>query len=540
VRASLAVARRLPLEALGVDPRAFGAILELKLLGDLRRPLLGGEGAGSFSWGVALLLFTAWVLGLLVGAAAVVIPDPGLWMLLAQTIVLLNVATVLVAVYGPSLQDVTDLDVLAPLPVDARTFFAVRLAHVLVHATLLAACLAGGLVFVAVFLYAPWGVLVAVPVATLASAYLAAGVVGLALTLLGRLLGPRHSRRFALALELAMTALAVGGLHALARLVEPRRLAGWTSEHAQLLALWPPTHAAALYSLATGEVSLAVLGDAALTLALPLAALGLATALASRRVLADLSRSRRPARRLGRWAAGPFTAGLGRIVGHPQERALFDLAAGYSRRDATFLRVVVPILAMMLSAAVAPFTATAIPIGFSLYLLAIVVPAIVESSRHGQHPEAAWLTRAAPLAPESALAGQVKGLLAGIALPYAGLLAAVALLAGGYRDPLDVLIALVLGLAIGIGSLARVRVPHLARVRHRAGELSPRNLGAVAAIFGVTICVAGVHALARLHPGTQAALALTGAAALALAWRSLSKPGRLEREREESYPGARA
>ncbi len=524
---------RKPIQAAGVDFKRFRSILELKLRLDLRATTQAGGGSLAISFGV--LLGFGWLAGLPVGVMACFHPDPVLWMAAVQATNMGLLAFVLLLQYGPMLVDSTDIAIVAPLPVGDRTLFAARMAHVLVYTGLLWVSIAFWPMVLGSLNFSAWAVLTLVPLASILSTFLTVGLVSAFYGLVLILFGPVRFQRLALWLQVGLAAFLMGGSQLLPRIFSVHSITTMLEAHPLVRMLVPPMHFGGLFGLALGDASRTNLGLTLLALLLPMAACLLALYLASRHFIVGLS-GEAHGRVVNKptWKTGILSASrLGRLVTRSQaERSAFDLTLAMSRRDRVFLRFALPQLigfSVMIVAVSVPFREGGVresgPFGvFALYMATIGFTGFLDTSRYTEFPKASGVLHVHPvLDPGFLLAGGVKGLLLGVLLPVALVLATILLVIDGVPRTADIVLALEM-----VSLLLLAGIPHFGLAipftcQHQQGEVNVRMLGLS---IVMTICAgaaAGVHALARLHPVAQGSLMVLVLPVIVVLFRRISR-----------------
>jgi ABC-2 type transport system permease protein len=548
VGAAVSAAGRLarPLAALGVDPLAFRELLRTRLRLDMRGvPALAlGSAApgaasgkdGFFTFGLALLLAVQWLAGLPAGLLALFKPPPEIWMAAVSATTMGLLGLQLALSYGSLLVDPTDIGVLSSRPVSGRTLFAARLAHVTVYLLLSCASLSFFPMFLGCLGYPFWAVLLLVPLCVLLSALLTLGLVALFYAVALRLVGPSRFQRLVFAVQIALTALLMGGVQVALPLMRHSHVVQVLVDRPELRLLVPPLHFGGLFRVVLGEGGPGDGWLAAAALLLPALALALSVVLAGRHFVAGIAGALAPQAERGvRWPAGWLSALGARLVRSREEHAAFDFALAVSRRDRVFLRQVLPgligtgVVGLSLlvpgrmehgAERVVPYL---VPLG--IYFLAINAPMILEASRFSEHWAARWLFAAAPVSgPRSLLRGAALALLLGWVAPVVLVAGALIAALAGLATLPDVLAALVFCTLLALFGLPalELRVPFTDAPRPNEYDL--RNVGVFLLLSGLVVAAGGAHALLRwLHPLAPLALAVPAVLLVPRALRSLDR-----------------
>jgi ABC-2 type transport system permease protein len=295
-------------ERAGVDYVQWKAVSRTLLRSDFR-PL--GQSTGSRSLrtfgGFVAMALTYGIFG--VGAAIIVVLNPDVLLTGVVTLSYVGVllTTALLAQHGAAVASTTDYAILAPQPVSARTFLAIRLTNVLFHAALLTTFMA----YPAVIAYvAAHGMNVARGVSAAVAIYAFACAVTCALvalygTLL-RVIGAERFRTVVSYAQMIVGMLAYGGIWLLVQVVGMDVVQSASMPRAPWLVLLPPAWFASYIEIAGGEagwnawaraaLSVAALGSLLYALRGPLG-MSYAERLGE---LSAATREREPARQAGR------------------------------------------------------------------------------------------------------------------------------------------------------------------------------------------------------------------------------------------------
>lgn len=523
-------AARRPIAALGVDVPRMRAIVATKLTLDSRGQGEGGVGSA----GLTIFMVLAWLSSLPIGIAAVAKLSPDLWMGLVAGHTLVFLGFLLFSQLAPILVDATDVQIVGSCPVDDRTLFAARLAHLAAYAISIALPSLFWPVLLGWLGYPFLLVLLVVPIAVALSAANAIGLAALSFALTARIAGPARFQRVALSAQVAGAVFALGGVQILVRVLPFELLREIYVSGTPLRFAALPLQQGSLFALVRGPVEgLHVLG-AALAFATPALLLAAAVAVASRSFAAALAGEVFAAPTRVRGFASTWLQRIGaRLCPSRDERAGFDLGLALGRRDRSFLRVALPgSIAVLAPAIVNLFPArAALPdsvlrfVGVvPLYFLVIVPPSLLESSRLCDTPDGRWTFVASPLASlRRVTRGVVKALIVVFALPIVFvLLALITALGGADRLP-DALFAAVFALSLGIFWLPffQVEVPFSRALKF--GEARWESLPPMFALLAVAACAFGLQTLVRLHWASYSIAAVLLAGFAVVAWRRLEQ-----------------
>lgn len=269
--------RRL-LAAWGVDYDQWRALVAVALKLDFRKGMVGAGRMARRTKGVGVYVIQ-FVLYSMIGGfmafAVAFIPDPFLSAIITLTFVLFMVATAVLIDHNSAITSPDDYNILAFHPLSSRTYFAARLANVLVY-TLAMATVLGYLPVIAFFIRHG----AAVGLAALLAVYGGAIAVTLTVMLLYagllRRVGPRRLRSALSWLQMVVSMSVYGGYILVTRSVSKSVLATLSVPRTPWLLAYPGTWFASWVELASGVTGPAVLVPAAASLLL-LAALALAT-----------------------------------------------------------------------------------------------------------------------------------------------------------------------------------------------------------------------------------------------------------------------
>ncbi len=522
VRAAGASARALaPLLRLArIEPLAFERILVARVSLEVR----GDKAPRRFSAVLTLVLCT--LSGLVPAALAYLIEDPYLWSLQELTLTTCILSLGLFFQLSNLLLDGTDLHVIGPLPVPERTLYAARIAHTLLYASALAACIHAFPLLAAGLRFGPRAWLALPPAAALATVF-AVAAVALVHALLLRLFGPERHRRATLWAQIVLGVCVMVGGQIWHRVIDFEALFQRLGALPRLVLAFPPAWFAGVFAALMGQRDRIHAELAGLALAAPVLALACALALARRDLIAGLSlggggAAARP------WSTSFFQRLGRRIASGPAERAGYDWALCVSRREPAFLRTAYPQIASYSILGISFFFSSgsfdrelAPYLPFSVLL---IVPTVLELSAFSERPADAGCLLPLPLEPRGRFyAGTLKGLLAGTALPaYVLLLTVAALLCGLAALPGLLLSAsLIAWLALVLARLERVPLPFSRQMRY--GASGNVDVGRVILALLVSVGAGLLYALLGLVPGGRLAGAAVAALLAVREWRALER-----------------
>jgi len=524
LRSSLWLVDRLraPIAWLGVDYALFRLILEQRF----RARTAGAP--GPVGTGTALAMLFLALAGLGPGFLALVTRQPLWWMLAGQALWIFTLALLTATHFASVLVDPTDVGVLASRPVDDRTLFATRIAHVLAEVLLLAAASALFPTLLALFVFPPLAVLVAYPLATLCSALGVLGAMTLVIAVALRLAGPGRFQRVVFWGQIGGGMLLIVLPQFVPRLLAGVDLAGFLESRRWLAFVLPPLAELSLYRLLAGTGDRLDVLLAALVLILPLGLGAWTLRAASRSYVAALGDPGTLLVVRARGFAQGFFARLGkRLCSTHEARAAYGLALALSRRDKLFLRSILPMMGMI----VVMVLGMAVPrhgrgidtdmAGVGPYYVLMLGSTTFELSRLSEHAPASEWRRILPVASMSALLeGSAKALLCGTLLPLLVLLAAALVAVVGPLGLPDV----ALGVPLCAAALTFAAKPFLRTLPFTQGAKSgmsfdrlPRYLAMMLAM-GLLI---GLHALARMHWLSSSLAALAAVLLFLRGWRGL-------------------
>jgi hypothetical protein len=194
---------------------------------------------------------------LLGGATSLLVwfsPDVFLSATAVLTYVMFMVGTAALVDHNAAIVSPEDHQILGFRPINSRTYFAARLANVLVYT----------LVITTLFTYLPigsyflrWGP--AIGFASIAAVYGASLTIALTMVVvyasLLRTVGPMRLKRVLSYVQLLLSFVVYGGYFVMSQLVSKNAIAHFTLPKTSLILLWPPTWFASYLEMAAGRVS---------------------------------------------------------------------------------------------------------------------------------------------------------------------------------------------------------------------------------------------------------------------------------------------
>ena len=512
----------------GVDGPQMRSILELRMTLESRGP--DGKTSGFASLGLVLTILMAWLSGLPVGIAAVAKMQPGAWMTLVSAQTLFFVGMMLFTQYGPLLVDGTDVAVLQSRPVADRTLFTARLVHV--------AAYVGFLVMALVFwplclgwLGAPLLYIVVVPVVVVLTAMLTVGLVALAYALVLRIAGPVSFQRAAFWMQLAGAASFFAVIQMVSHVMRIPGIGDWFKSDSWTHVLVPPFLFGALFDVLLGRHDAHSIVMASLALVLPLLAIAAAVALAGRHFVTALAGEIGSISKRSGWPRGAMSR-CGALLSRSRgERAAWDFVGAHLLRDRHFLRAAAPmvgglaagLLAFSGSARIMPEWLCAVLPAMYLYLLALVLPALVEASRYGEHPNARWIWQAAPVGDTRAIVrGHVLRVWFTLHLPMLVLTSLVVLFFAGSGAIPHLAIAMLGSSALGFAAVRRAKAHLPFSAQPIRGDFDGRTVSVMFGILVASCVAAAAHFLASLHPIAFLAWSVWVVIATIVTWRDLA------------------
>lgn len=515
-----------PLRAFGVEPDQFRELLRVRLVLELRSS--GNLGLGSVGIILGVLFF--WPTGILAGVAALLIEDPMPWIAGSQAFLMVTLGMLLLMQYASILVDPTDVAVAASRPVADRTLFAARIAHLTLYVTSLSAIFASGSIMLGVFGQPWWAVLLVYPLVTALSTALTVGLVAGLFALILRVFGPRLFQRATLWIQVALFTVLMGGGQAV-QFLKGTGFGAWLEQLGQIewLRFWlPPFHYAGLFDLVVGDVTRANLIHAGLAFLLPALALWITLRLASRYFVQGLEGGLEMGRtpRSG-WRAG-WASRLGALACRSRaERAAYDLAVAYSRRDPIFLRQGLPgLIAFPIVGGVLSIQMRDTPwaLGAASFMALMAFPSVLEAARYTQHPEARWsYWMGTASSPSELLRGAIKGLFLGSLLPMCLLLAVVALAIHGFDRLFEAVVAIELVALVMLRFTLGWFHGMPFTLKHNMSDVNWANVPLVFGVMGCGLLVAGLQGLLCWYPWTALASCVLLAPLVVRAFRRLDE-----------------
>jgi hypothetical protein len=425
---------------LGVDPRAFYALLRAAIQMDLRsqhyrRATLAGDSKvfTPLFWVVAQNLFISLVVSVVLFGRADVLTFAAITLGLSMFLL----ACAIVVEFNEVVLSPEDRDILAPLPVSPRTYAAVRLANLLFYTGLLGSALNLIPALLGVWLPdAGWLYLPAYLVAAVAADVLATGGVILCYLALIHFVGNRRVKDVLAYAQLGLTLATMYGIQLVSRDSE-----GQVLEHLRHPPAWlawtPPGWFAGLVSGASGKPS-PDLAWQALLAGITLAGVSWLTlrqlTIQYARLQSDEKQGAEPASSGGRGRFGQLLSGwiLKAITRSREEATACWLCWTLFRRDHDLKMRSYPSLGAapgflllgwitgQLADPLDPSTsdsnaAMAIII---LYLLALALPIVAHNMTFSREYQAAWIFYTAPLSSPAAFASGLRQVVVyGMAVP---------------------------------------------------------------------------------------------------------------------------
>ena len=447
------------LRGLGVDYPQFRAILQTKLMLDVRRP------RGAFAQRsnknrnmFALTLVSLAFMGVFISPLVAKVQSPLVSLTFIHAVIMVMLAMSLLGDYSTVLLDTTDNHVLLPRPVSRRTVLFARLAHIFTYLLLITASL-GAATFVVGTIVRGGAFLPAFALSLTLSVGLIVGVVSLAYLVGMRLIPEERLRDLLTYAQIVMLVVVVAGYQLVPRLVGSAVKAKLDLAAQNWIYFCPPTWMAGLVDLALGNRGAAQVVLSIEALLAPVLLLLIVAVLAPTFQPAALEGDRTGSAK--RAAAGAirqrWPAVLARLVArNPAERGAFDLVWRLAGRDRLYKLRVYPGLAFAFVFALiwmltGPERGQTVTLGglpqtdrhlILLYCASLAAPAALLHLRFSSQFEAAWIYSALPLyRPGEVLLGAFKAVMVRLMLPTFAVLAAIALVVWGWRVLPDVLLA---------------------------------------------------------------------------------------------------
>lgn len=494
------------LTALGVEYGPFRELLRMRLALDMR------PGKGMDKINLPILLALMWLAGLMPGVFALLVTDPFEWAFIEILITSGLLAVIMVLQLANLLMDGTDLHVVGPLPVKERTLFAARFAHACIYVCLLAVCLHMWPAFLAMFRVAWWAPVALAPTALVSTVFVA-GSVALLYALLLRLFGPERFQRVTLWTQIGLSAMAMGGVHIVNQFVDYSGLFDYVQENPGALAALPFTWFAGMFALLAGAATTQNMMFTVAAILAPIVVAYVALRLSSRDLIAGLTAVQGGGDVKRPWRDSPSQRVGRRLCGSATELAGYNWALALSRREPAFLRTAYAQIAgmSMMAFSFAFITRSGNEVfplhllGYSLYILPMLIPTVLELGAYTEHPEAMRFLRALPAdEPGRFKIGAIKALLFGTAfLPYAVLGPIVLLLSigAGTHAAGGTLYAFTVALWLGFATTRRVSLTFPFSLKQRHGNVNTANFGVVMGLLVViALCIGAHFALMRFLP----------------------------------------
>jgi len=421
--------------ALDIDYDQWKALTRVTLKLDFRQMSFGQTSWGRDTKGAGLLvgqLIFYTMLGAMMAAAVWFVRDLFMAGTLVLTMALFIVGTTILLDHNSALTSPTDYPVLGFRPISSRTYFAARLANVLVYTTAITTVVC---YLPLVTLFVRHGV--AIGTAGVAAIYMASVSTALAV-LLGyatmlRFVGPATLKRALSYVQLIMSFAVYGGYFVFAQFAEESALTSFTLQKTPAVMLFPPTWYASYLELADGRTGPAEWIPAAVTVvALAAMATGLGGRLSldySERLGALASSSQGTRQAAARRQTQP-----GRWFRRGEGRAMALLIRSQFRNDQRFRMAVLSILPLTLlyvfmgvreGAMSDPFE----PVGREMSFVTMAVllfPSMLKMAvTHSESFKASWIFFASPADRARVVRASMNVLAVFFLLPYLVFIAGV-------------------------------------------------------------------------------------------------------------------
>lgn len=422
--------------ALGADPRQLGILVGTWLALDERRgkssSAEAAPPASMLSRGLLLTLAFDLVIGTLAALALGFFEDPVIGFAIAQGAALVMVTATLITDYSAALLDDTDVGLIAPLPVDGRTFLLARLAHIGAYLSLIVGCLTLPGLIVGCLSHPPLAFAVAWTVASVGTGLLGLGFAFGGFLIAARWLDPERFADLQVWLQVILSVVFIGGVQ-----FAPLWLEATGANRAAVAPAWlawvlPPCHATGVFALLGDDGDARAVGLTGLAVLLPCLSLAALVTLGRRGLLQSLS-SRAVGARVARRVRGSSRMRSAPAVW----RAGHDWFAAVSGRDRLYR--------LRTWSAVAAGLVVGIAIAFgqrldrppeaacgALYIVGAYSAVFFVHARQSADWQARWLIESAPLAnPSAFLDGAWRALLARRLLPAYACVALVVIAVAG-------------------------------------------------------------------------------------------------------------
>ncbi len=480
----------------GVDYPRFRALLEVQLKLDLRR--VANPSSQGFQKSPLLVSLLYIGIGCL-GGAGLLIDNPIIGMGISLSLVSMMTIMLLVSDHVATLLDATDSLIAGPLPVDDRTFFASRAAHIGVFMTRTAGLLGMSSLVFGSLVYPPW---IFIPVYLLSLLLICVlclvSAFGLILVII-RVLGQERARSFIVLIQICVTVTFIGGMQVLPRIADTDIVKTTIASQEWVLTLLPPFYFGGLLAVATGSITTMSIVLASLAILAPLLLSLITVRLASGGFVANIaalattSEGTQPAAtRKTRW--------YDRFTKDPVRRAGFDFFLALSRRESQYRLRAYPSLAIsfimggVVGFGIGGFDATMLCM--TVYMLGANLPAMLIPARFSESAEARWVLTSGPLFDAGRFnSGCVQAHLFTMQVPVLLVASLIILLLGGPSVLPDLCFALSASVIVSLigARICGNAVPFTRKILKQA---STEFLFDTLVIICITLAAGGIHALA--------------------------------------------
>jgi hypothetical protein len=440
------------LSLVGVDRDLFFLILKLKLTLDQRRPISGvhtnpAKKTNRSLW-ITILVFA--LFGLLMGLGLLWIDSPLVALTVVNACVMTMLGLTLVADFTNVLVDTTDNTILLPRPVNDRTLFAVRAAHIISYLSLLSLALSSGTLVIGAFAYHPAFPLVYF-VVLICLLFLVVFFVYLFYLIAMRFTDMERFRDLILYFQIAMTIFVFGGYQVMPRLMDMKEIHSLHIEDQWWIYLFPPVWFAAPLDLLQGYKGSWQIILCALSVGIPLICFFLVIrylAPGFSRALVSLETSGPHRRVEGVWRKRRrrWKSKISKLwCKGVEERAAFILLWSLASRDRPFKLATYPMVAFVFLLMGVFLLKEEQGIGYALermshtkehlfflYFACWVGPLAIIQLRYNDFFEAAWIYYALPVEkPGAILSAGLKVILTRFSIPLFGFIALATLAVWG-------------------------------------------------------------------------------------------------------------
>lgn len=475
----------------GVDYPRLRALLEVQLKLDVRR--VSNPTQQGFQRNPMLISFTFIFIGVF-AAAGLFVGNPIFAMGLSLGFVSMMTFMMLISDHVANLFDASDAAIAGPLPVDDRTLFASRMAHIAVFlcrtaglfgvASLVAGCFVfNPLIFIPVYILS----LLLICILCLVAAFGA-------LLWIVRILGQRRARNVIVLAQVAVSIGFFGGMQIVPRLLEKDEVQQLFAEPGFLVALIPSFHYGGLLAVATGQITALSLTLSALALLVPLVLAVVVVRFSTGGFIAQIAAlatahdSAKIKKRRWHW--------YDRFLNDPMRRAGFEFYHTLTRRESHYKLRAYPSLAMSFVMGVmfcfSFGDGSIVGMCGTLYMLGASVPALLVPARYSPTPASRWILLAGPKFHAGRFnSGCVQAHFMTVHIPVSLLVALLMLCVGGPSLLPAILYALAASLMLGMIG-ARFVGRHVPFTKSIVKVTSGEFMGETLAILGLTtVCVIG-------------------------------------------------